>query len=115
MFQTIAKIGTGFEDDELIDIKNRADAIKINTKPFSIDCAEALYPDIWINPEIVCSIRADEITISPLHTAGKTEYSLGYALRFPRFMGYRPDKDAKDATTTDEIITLYNSEPRTTA
>ncbi len=62
-----------------------------------------MYPDVWVNPEIVCRIRADEITLSPLHTAGKTESKLGYALRFPRFMGYRPDKSEEEATTPQEL------------
>jgi len=52
-------------------------------------------------------IRADEITLSPLHKAGATETKSGYALRFPRLMGYRPDKAAYEATTVDEIHRLY--------
>ena len=59
---------------------------------------------------IVCAIFADEITVSPTHSAGKKEDALGYALRFPRFMGYRPDKSAYDATTTDEISALYKDQ-----
>jgi DNA ligase-1 len=55
-------------------------------------------------------IRADEITLSPLHTAGKTSEHPGYALRFPRFMGYRPDKFAGDATTVPEISNLYKDQ-----
>jgi DNA ligase-1 len=65
---------------------------------------------VWVYPEIVCIIRADEITLSPLHTAGKTEQHLGYALRFPRFMGYRPDKSATEATTIKEMKRLYEDQ-----
>ena len=60
-----------------------------------------------MQPKIVCMVRADEITLSPLHTAGKTDKNLGYALRFPRFMGYRADKSANDATTVKELDRLY--------
>jgi DNA ligase-1 len=35
----------------------------------------------------------------------------GIAVRFPRFTGkYRVDKAAEDATTTEEIITMYRSQ-----
>ena len=48
-------------------------------KPKNIECAKELFPDVWVYPEIVCLIRADEITMSPLHSAGKTKEQLGYA------------------------------------
>ena len=53
-------------------------------------------------------IRADEITLSPLHTAGETKEHHGMALRFPRFMGYRPDKSAEETTTVKELEELYS-------
>jgi hypothetical protein len=53
-------------------------------------------------------IRADEITLSPLHMAGHTEKHHGMALRFPRFMGYRPDKSAVDATEVKELEELFD-------
>ncbi|KKP22588.1 MAG: putative DNA ligase [candidate division TM6 bacterium GW2011_GWF2_28_16] len=107
-FQTVAKIGTGLTDIGLKDVKDKCDAIKVTDKPKNVECAKTLYPDVWVNPEIVCSIRADEITLSPLHTAGKTEDQDGLALRFPRFIGYRPDKDVLDATDIVELRELYS-------
>lgn len=107
MFQTIAKIGTGLTDEEWRDQKKTCDKIKVQSKPHNIQCAKELYPDVWVDPEIICMIRADEITLSPLHTAGKTEKKLGYALRFPRLMGYRPDKSATEATEIKEIEELF--------
>jgi len=67
-------------------------------------------PDVWVNPQLMCRVRADEITLSPLHTAGKTENTLGYALRFPRFMDYRHDKGVEEATTDYEIKRLYEDQ-----
>jgi len=32
---------------------------------------------------------------------------LSFALRFPRLMGYRPDKSARDATTIKELERLF--------
>jgi len=52
-------------------------------------------------------IRADEITRSPVHTAGKVGDKPGYALRFPRMMGYRSDKSVTEATTIKELLELF--------
>lgn len=106
-FQTVAKLGTGMTDGEWKMQKNECDEIKVENKPSHVECAKELYPDVWVHPRIVCMVRADEITMSPLHTAGKTEKTLGFALRFPRFMGYRSDKSAGDATTVKELEKLY--------
>jgi DNA ligase-1 len=109
-FETIAKIGTGLSDDEWKELKKKCDALVVKEKPHNVVCAKELEPYVWTNPEIVCSIRADEITMSPLHSAGKTAEQLGYALRFPRFMGYRIDKSATDATEVFEIKRLYEDQ-----
>jgi len=109
-FETVAKIGTGFKDPEWIALKKRCDAIQVSGKPKNVVCDKMLEPDVWVNPELVIIIRADEITMSPVHAAGKTANKLGYALRFPRFMGYSIDKSADDATTIGEVEHLYKDQ-----
>ncbi len=110
MFQTVAKIGTGMTDDEWRALKKKCDSLAVEHKPKNVQCAKELTPDTWVTPDIVCRVRADEITLSPLHSAGKTEKHLGYALRFPRFMDYRLDKGADEATTDHEIKRLYEDQ-----
>jgi DNA ligase-1 len=109
-FQTVAKIGTGLTDQEWKDLKERCDEAIVAEKPKNVECPRELYPSVWVDPKIVCSIRADEITMSPLHTAGKTEKNLGYALRFPRIMGYRPDKSPEEATQVSEVKRLFEDQ-----
>lgn len=109
-FQTVAKIGTGLKDAEWRELKARCDALAVKEKPHNVICPKELTPDVWVSPELVCLVRADEITLSPVHTAGKTETQLGYALRFPRIMGYREDKKAELATTAHEIARLYQDQ-----
>ncbi|MCK4265307.1 ATP-dependent DNA ligase [Candidatus Babeliales bacterium] len=106
-FQTIAKIGTGLTDSGWKELKKKCDEVAVKNKPRNVECSKGLVPDVWISPEIVCAVRADEITHSPLHTAGKTSSELGYALRFPRFMQYRGDKSSEDATTIKEVKSLF--------
>jgi len=107
-FESIAKIGTGLSDEGWRELKANCDIHAVPEQPKNVVCAKELVPDIWTAPEIVCAVRADEITLSPLHSAGKTKSNLGYALRFPRFIGYRPDKSPEQATTVDEIRQLYS-------
>lgn len=107
-FETIAKIGTGLTDEEWRAQKKACDRLRVPEKPHDVDCAPELYPDVWVEPQIVCLVRADEITRSPLHRAGSTENTLGFALRFPRLMGYRPEKSPSQATTVSEIERLYD-------
>lgn len=109
-FQTIAKVGTGLKDEEWKEFKRKCDILKVEQKPKNVECPKELFPDVWVDPKMVCVVRADEITLSPLHTAGKTEHSLGFALRFPRFIGYRPDKGSEESTTPEEIKKLYKDQ-----
>lgn len=108
-FETIAKVGTGLSDAGFKEIKALCDANKVDHKLFNVDCPRELYPDVWVQPKIIWTVIADEITRSPLHTAGKTEHELGYALRFPRALEQRPDKDENQATTVDEIKHMFNN------
>ena len=113
-FVTVSKIGTGLTDDEWREIHKRADKIKVDHKPARVN--SLITPSVWIKPDIVIEILADEITRSPIHTAG-AEISKegvkepGYALRFPRLVSFRSsDKKAEDATTIHELITMYKQQ-----
>ncbi len=106
-FQTVAKIGTGLKDSEWIELKHKCEELKVQDKPKNVDCSKELYPDVWVIPRLVCVVRADEITQSPLHTANKTAEHPGLALRFPRIMSYRIDKQEFDATEVGELKRLF--------
>lgn len=99
-FLTIAKIGTGLTDKEWVTIKNQMLKIKTKEAPKNVEIRKELMPDVLVRPGIVVQIRADEISVSPAHSSG-------YALRFPRMMGYRADKSAEQSTTLTELRQLY--------
>ncbi len=110
-FVTVSKIGTGLTDEEWREIHKRADKISLDHKPARVN--SNIVPSVWIKPEIVIEILADEITRSPVHTAGRTETGTGYALRFPRLVSFRGlDKKAEDATTVEELIEMYRQQGR---
>jgi DNA ligase-1 len=117
-FLTVAKIGTGLTDDEWREMKIRCDRLSSEGKPASYDVDNRMSVDVWVKPEIVVEIRADEITRSPMHTAGRTlkpsksgkamEVDVaGYALRFPRLEKFRDDKRKEEATTVKEVEDLF--------
>jgi DNA ligase-1 len=108
-FVTVSKIGTGLTDEEWREIHKRADKISLEHKPARV--SSNIIPSVWIEPKIVIEILADEITRSPIHTAGKTDSEPGYALRFPRLVSFRgSDKKAEDATTVKELIEMYEEQ-----
>ncbi|MCL6096190.1 MAG: ATP-dependent DNA ligase [Patescibacteria group bacterium] len=110
-FVTVSKIGTGLTDEEWREIHKRADRIKLDKKPARVN--SQIIPSVWITPQIVIEVLADEITRSPIHTAGASTSSAsgekepGYALRFPRLISFRSaDKKAEDATTVAELVEM---------
>ena len=109
-FESVAKVGTGMKDHEWKDLRNRCKDLEVQQKPHNVEVAKDLYPDVWVRPELVCVIQCEEITQSPIHTAGKTRDSLGFALRFPRFISYRIDKSATDTTSVTELQSLFNQQ-----
>lgn len=112
-FVTVSRIGTGLTDEEWQEIHKRADKIKVDHKPARVN--SFIEPSVWIKPEIVIEVLADEITRSPLHTAGMELINgakgVGYALRFPRLVSFRTsDKKPEDATSVEELIGMYKQQ-----
>ncbi len=108
-FVTVSRIGTGLTDEEWREIHKRADKIKVEHKPARVNSVIA--PSVWIKPEIVIEVLADEITRSPMHTAGKNGEDPGYALRFPRLVSFRTsDKKPEDSTSVKELVEMYRQQ-----
>ena len=108
-FATITKLGTGLSDAEWRKIRERADKLQVDQRPARVD--SILVPDVWLKPEVVVEVMADEITPSPRHTAGKVGDKPGFALRFPRVVSFRAaDKRPEDATTVKEIAELFGQQ-----
>lgn len=112
-FVSVSRIGTGLTDEEWISIKDKTKGLEIDHKPARVH--SYITPSVWVKPEIVIEVLADEITRSPLHTAGAIEKDgvkePGYALRFPRLVSFRDrDKKAEDATTVEELIEMFHQQ-----
>jgi len=122
-YVTVAKIGTGLSDEEWRLLFKKCQKIRLKNKPKSYVVDKMMECDVWLMPKIVVEIRADEITRSPVHTAGRKmkptktgqaeEVDIpGFALRFPRLERFRDDKNPSDITTLSELENLYQSQKR---
>ncbi|MFZ2199436.1 MAG: ATP-dependent DNA ligase [Microgenomates group bacterium] len=110
---TLAKVGTGITDQIFGELGERLESIKIpnpklqtlnkskilNSNNQTMIVPEILEPDVWVEPKVIVEVAADEITVSPTHSAG-------YALRFPRLVKFRDDKSAETITTLEEVKTM---------
>lgn len=104
-FRTVSRVGSGFTDDEWLQLRELLDALQMPEKPPQVD--SLIVPDVWVEPHYVIEVVAAEISRSPLHTCGKVDGAPGYALRFPHASGFRFDRRPEDATTEREVIELY--------
>lgn len=110
-FVTVSRIGTGLTDEEFRKVNEIAQKLRLDHKPARVN--SLINPSYWVEPKEVLEIFADEITRSPVHTAGKVGEEPGYALRFPRLVSFRgADKRAEDATTVKELVEIYNQQKK---
>ena len=84
-FVFAGKVGTGLDDQALIDIRRRLDALEIATSPFQRATDLPRLRVHWVRPELVIQVAFLEWTPN-----GK--------LRHPRLVGLREDKSARDVT-----------------
>lgn len=108
-FVSVSRVGTGLTDEEFRKVNEIGKKLKVDKKPARVN--STIKPSYWVEPKEVLEIFADEITRSPVHTAGKKGDEPGYALRFPRLVSFRgADKRAEDATTVKELIEMYKQQ-----
>lgn len=77
----------------------------------------------WFDPAEVWEIRGADLTLSPVHHAARTalnrqnemfgdDSDQGISLRFPRFQRIRGDKQIEEATSSTQILALFNGQPQ---
>jgi len=101
-FETICKLGTGLTDEMLASLPGKLDGDKVKIKPARVIAKKEMEPDVWFTPTIIVEVLAAEITKSPFHSCAS-----GLALRFPRFLHFRDDKKAEQATTSEEVKDMF--------
>jgi DNA ligase-1 len=107
-YKTVCKVGTGFTDEDLDQLDELLGPHQREDPPKGLDIE--LEPDVFFDPELVAEIHGADLTRSPVHTAAEDEEG-GIALRFPRFVRWCTDKGPQDATTVDEVRSMYDDQP----
>lgn len=111
VFETVTKCGTGFTDEDLAKLYNMLQRHVVPRKHSRVK--STLEADVWFEPVVVLEILGAEVTLSPIHTSAMDSIrrGSGLAIRFPRFTGkYRDDKSPQDATTSAEVLEMYNAQ-----
>jgi DNA ligase-1 len=114
-FRTIAKVASGLSEADWIALRKQLEKRRVKTRSPRVD--SRLEPPYWVEPTLVVEVFADEMTRSPVHTAGVGRDSAhpesGLALRFPRIVrGLRTDRTPEDATSEDEVLRLFGLQKR---
>jgi DNA ligase 1 len=98
-FVAICNVGTGFNDEQLSDVSKSLGGDSLHGKPKNVVVEKSLEPDIWVNPKVVFTVEADEIS--------KKKDSENLSLRFPRLIEWGRDKEITEATTVEELKKMY--------
>lgn len=101
-FEAICKVGTGFSDELLGSIRQQFEG-KVLEDGINVLCPQSLLPDVWVVPEVVFTVEADEIT----RRLGDENIGGGLSLRFPRLVEWGRDKGVNDATRVTELMNMF--------
>lgn len=107
-FETVTKCGTGFTDEDLEKLPKMLKNHVVCRKHARVQ--SLIEAEVWFEPKVVLEVLGAEVTLSPIHTCATNAIRRGngLAIRFPRFTGkYRLDKAPEDATTSREIVEMY--------
>jgi DNA ligase-1 len=105
-FPTIAKVGSGFSDEDWVKLRRMLDRSRAVHQPTRV--RSRLVPDVWAEPKYVVPVLADQITRSSVHLCAVDREGRGLASRFPRAVGgVCDDKSPEDATSVSEIRRMF--------
>ena len=92
-FVEVGKVSSGFSDEELVEMNEMLKDLVTGERDGIV----------IVKPEIVIEVRYQEIQKSP-------HYPSGFALRFPRFVSFRPDRSPESADTVERVARLYEKQ-----
>ncbi len=92
-FLEVGRLSTGFTDEELAEVTERLEPL----------IQEQNGREVSFTPSVILEVEFEEVQESP-------EYDSGYALRFPRFKGFRDDLSLSDVDSLSRVESLYESQ-----
>ncbi|KAI9209046.1 ATP-dependent DNA ligase [Polychytrium aggregatum] len=113
-YQSICKMGTGFDDESLAGHYKflSEHTIEAPKNYYNISDNPNVRPDVWFDAVQVWEVKCADLSISPVHRAamGLVAEDKGISLRFPRFIRIRDDKGPSDATSAAQVAEMYQSQ-----
>lgn len=81
------------------------------------DETEKLIPDVWFDAKVVWEVKAADLSVSPVYTAGNglVDPVKGISIRFPRLVRSRDDKKPEQTTSPQQVADMYNRQAITKA
>ncbi len=111
-YYTLAKVGTGLSDELLLELGKELADLRVDRKLDEV--VTKIEPDYYVIPKIIIEVNYDEITESEMHTVCfNRDKGTGLALRFPRLVKVRSDREDKETTTEEEIRRLFELQAQT--
>ena len=109
-FETCCKIGTGFSEEMLQTLYEKLSPTVIDGPKGTYVFDSSAEPDVWFEPTMLFEVLTADLSLSPIYKAGSSVYDKGISLRFPRFLRIRDDKSVEDATSSEQIIEMYQNQ-----
>jgi len=111
-FESACRCLSGFSDEFYKKITKEYGERLLPTKPPYYCTGESA--SVWFEASEVWEVRGADFTISPVHQAGVglVDESKGISVRFPRFVRLRPEKSVEEATSSEQIASLYRAQTR---
>lgn len=91
----LSRVATGFSDDQLTEVYEFLKNTVISSSG----------KEVRFEPEMVFEVGYSELQVSPT-------YEAGFALRFPRFIRIRDDKDTTEIETLDSLKDRYHRQAK---
>jgi DNA ligase-1 len=82
--------------------------IELKSQPKDVVVYKELQPDVWIQPEYVVTVEADEISRNISKDSGGI--GGGLSLRFPRLVEFGRDKNPQECTSVKELLNIYEKQ-----
>lgn len=109
-YETCCKIGTGFSDEMLQTLYEKLSKTTTDGPLATYVFDSSAEPDVWFEPTLLFEVLTADLSLSPTYKAGSSNYEKGISLRFPRFIRLRDDKSPHEATSSEQIIELYEDQ-----
>ncbi|MDD3840969.1 MAG: ATP-dependent DNA ligase [Clostridia bacterium] len=109
-YDAICKVGTGISDELFKNILENLKGFETLKRTKNVVVNDVLKPDVWVRPNFVITVDADEITRDI--SKDKKGVGNGLSLRFPRLVEWDRDKGIENITTVKELTEMFEAKNR---